>query len=99
VTIIDVREPHELSATGRIPGAINVPVKSSPDSWHVSAEEFEQRHDIARPARDSEVLFYCKAGVRSRAAAGLAADAGWTKVGEYPGSWDDWVSKGGKVER
>jgi rhodanese-related sulfurtransferase len=45
------------------------------------------------------VVFYCKAGVRSRGAAGIARDAGWTKVGEYPGSWMDWFEKNGKVER
>lgn len=44
-------------------------------------------------------MFYCKAGVRSRAAAGLAREAGWKRVGEYPGSWIDWAGKGGKVER
>ncbi|KAH7031065.1 Rhodanese-like domain-containing protein [Microdochium trichocladiopsis] len=99
ITIIDVREPHELSSTGRIPGAINVPVKSAPDSWHVPEDEFEHAHGFPRPAKGAEVLFYCKAGVRSRAAAGLARDAGFTAVGEYPGSWDEWVAKGGKVQR
>lgn len=45
------------------------------------------------------MVFYCKAGVRSRAAAGLARAAGWTKAGEYPGSWMDWAAKGGKIEK
>ncbi|KAL2159830.1 hypothetical protein VTH06DRAFT_1963 [Thermothelomyces fergusii] len=99
VTIIDVREPHELKESGRIPGAINVPVTSAPDSFFISEEEFEDRYGHPRPARDAEVVFYCRAGVRSRAAAGLARDAGWTNVGEYPGSWLDWEAKGGKIER
>lgn len=51
-----------------------------------------------RPSQADELVFYCKAGVRSRAAARLAKEAGWTNVGEYPGSWMDWVEKGGKVE-
>ncbi|KAI1244128.1 hypothetical protein MGN70_013997 [Eutypa lata] len=100
VTIIDVREPGEVAQTGRIPGSLNVPMTSAPDSFHVSEDEFEDRFGFARPdPADGEVLFYCKAGVRSRAAAGIARDAGWTKVGEYPGSWLDWVGRGGKVER
>jgi rhodanese-related sulfurtransferase len=94
-----VREPSELLETGRIPGAINIPIKSAPDSFHISDEEFEDRFGHSRPARDAEVVFYCKAGVRSRGAAGLAREAGWTNVGEYPGSWLDWFEKGGKVER
>ncbi|ROW14547.1 hypothetical protein VPNG_03228 [Cytospora leucostoma] len=99
VVIVDTREPGELASTGHVPGAINIPVASSPDSFHITEEDFEDRFGYARPDKDAEVVFYCKAGVRSRALAGLARDAGWTKVGEYPGSWLDWVGKGGKIER
>ncbi|KAI1113786.1 Rhodanese-like domain-containing protein [Nemania sp. NC0429] len=98
--LIDVREPEELASTGRIPGAANVPVTSAPDGFHVSPDEFEDRFGFARPAAGDEVIFYCRAGVRSRAAAALARDAGWeARVGEYPGSWNEWVAKGGAVER
>ena len=48
---------------------------------------------------DVELVFYCKAGVRSRAAAGMARMAGWKRTGEYGGSWDEWVGRGGEVER
>lgn len=40
---------------------------------------------------DREVVFYCKAGIRSRAAARMAWEGGWRGVGEYGGSWVDWV--------
>lgn len=76
-----------------------MPITSAPDSFHITADEFEDRFGFPRPPKDSEVVFYCKAGVRSRAAAGLARDAGWTRVGEYPGSWLDWAGKGGDVQR
>ncbi|KAK4181880.1 Rhodanese-like domain-containing protein [Triangularia setosa] len=99
VTIIDSREPGELQQTGHIPHAINIPVTTSPDSFFITEEEFEDRFGFPRPAKDQELVFYCKAGVRSRAAAQLAKQAGWEKVGEYPGSWLDWFEKGGKVER
>ncbi|KAI2781130.1 Rhodanese-like protein [Daldinia loculata] len=102
VTIIDTREPSELSTTGRIPGALNVPIASAPDSFHIPADEFADRFGFERPPPDSDgevVVFYCKAGVRSRAAAQIAREAGWKNVGEYPGSWLDWVQKGGKIER
>lgn len=95
----DVREPGELKSTGHVPGAVNIPVTSQPDSFHITEEDFEDRFGYPRPDKDQEVVFYCKAGVRSRAAAGLAKSAGWSKVGEYPGSWLDWAEKGGKVER
>ncbi|KIH88945.1 rhodanese domain containing protein [Sporothrix brasiliensis 5110] len=99
IVIVDTREPGELKETGRIPGAINIPVTTSPDGFFLPDEEFEDRFGFVRPSRDTEVIFYCKAGVRSRAAAGLAKEAGWTKVGEYPGSWNDWAGKGGTVQR
>lgn len=95
---LDVREPGELQQTGMIPGAVNIPITTSPDSFHISEDEFEDRFGYPRPPKDAAVIMYCKAGVRSRAAAGLAKDAGWTNVGEYPGSWLDWFEKGGKVE-
>ncbi|KAI1638655.1 Rhodanese-like domain-containing protein [Biscogniauxia mediterranea] len=97
--LIDVREPAEVAATGRIPGALNVPISSAPDSFHADGDDFAARHGFARPPRDRELVFYCKAGVRSRAAATIARDAGWAAVGEYPGSWVEWHAKGGKVER
>lgn len=46
-------------------------------------------------------MFYCKAGVRAKAAAQLAVQAGYDpeKVGIYEGSWLDWEKRGGKVEK
>ena len=85
--------------TGRIPGAINIPITTHPESFHVPDDEFEMRFDYPRPGQDEELVFYCKAGVRSRAAAALAKEAGWTNVGEYPGSWLDWEKNGGAAEK
>lgn len=75
-----------------------MPVVSQPDSWFITPEEFEDRYGFERPAKDVEVIFFCKAGVRSKAAAELARKAGWGNVGEYPGSWLDWEGKGGIEE-
>ena len=97
--LIDVREPAELKATGRIPGAQNMPIKSSPDGLFLPAEDFEDKFGFPKPKVRDEVIFYCKAGVRSRTAAGLARMGGWEKVGEYPGSWDEWEGKGGRAEK
>ncbi|KAK0379222.1 rhodanese-like domain-containing protein [Colletotrichum limetticola] len=95
----DAREPHELVETGRIPTALNIPVATAPESFLIADEDFEDRYGYPRPSKDTELVFYCKAGVRSRALATLARDAGWSKVGEYPGSWLDWTKKGGEVEK
>ena len=45
------------------------------------------------------LVFYCKAGVRSSAAAQLASQNGYEKVAEYRGSWLDWEKKGGETSK
>ncbi|KAF7931483.1 uncharacterized protein EAE98_004219 [Botrytis deweyae] len=97
--IIDVRTPLEVQQTGRIPGAVNISITTDPDAFSISEEEFEDRFGFERPGKEVECVFYCKAGVRSRAAAQIAKGNGWRKVGEFEGSWGEWSGKGGEVER
>jgi rhodanese-related sulfurtransferase len=98
--LIDVRETSELQSTGKIPSAQNLPVSTSADGFFLEAEEFEERFGFTKPGEEDEVVFYCKAGVRSRAAAQIAIQAGFGgKVGEFPGSWIEWAERGGDVEK
>jgi rhodanese-related sulfurtransferase len=98
--IIDVREPSELLETGTIPNSKNIPVSTSPDAFFLSPEEFEDKFGWERPGPDTEVVFFCKAGVRSKAAARMAQQAAFGgKTSEYPGSWLDWVKSGGQVQK
>ena len=46
-----------------------------------------------------EVVFYCKAGIRSRAAARMAREWKGVKVGDMKGGWMEWEGKGGSVQR
>ena len=91
---------------------MNVPITSNPDALFLPAQEFEDRFGFPRPGgngegggdedEDVEVVFYCKSGVRSRQAARLAVQSGFGgkgRVGEFPGSWNEWSEKGGGVER
>ena len=123
--LIDVREPAELMAHGRIPGSVNLPINSQPEAFSLTDGEFRDRYGFERPGSASsnrkeedhfkdkgkdvqtqglgkqveEVIFYCKAGVRSRAAARLAQ--GWTgvRIGEMRAGFDGWESGGGPVEK
>lgn len=49
----------------------------------------------------NDMVFYCKAGVRAKAAAQLAVQAGYDprRIGVYDGSWLDWEKRGGRVEK
>lgn len=73
----------------------------------MSPDDFLARFGFLKPdlpAQDSgenaSIVFFCKAGVRAKAAAELAAQAGYDKgkLGVYQGSWSDWQKNGGKVE-
>ncbi|KAG6094858.1 hypothetical protein E4U31_006123 [Claviceps sp. LM219 group G6] len=102
VTIIDVRELDELEETGRIPGAIHVPLGRVEAFFHGLAHKHVVSKDEGLvsdepPARD--MVFYCKAGVRAETAAQLARQMGFKNVGVYQGSWLEWVREGGPAER
>lgn len=103
--LVDVREPAELTSTGVIPSAVAVPLASQPDALFLTPDEFETRFGYPKPGAGSgedggDIVFYCKAGVRARAAAQLAVQAGYDpeRIGVYDGSWLDWAQNGGRAE-
>ena len=65
----------------------------------IPSEEFEDRFGFDKPPFDKEVVFFCRSGVRSSAAAKIANQGGYQKIGEYRGSWMDWTSNGGNVNK
>lgn len=73
-TLIDVRDPMEY-ADGHIPGSINIPV----GSIAMAAD--------AMPDKDKEkpVYVYCLTGIRSRKAASILRDYGFTDVTDLGG--------------
>ncbi|KAL6231617.1 hypothetical protein BDW75DRAFT_219721 [Aspergillus navahoensis] len=102
--LVDVREPAELTRTGIIPSAVAVPLASQPDALFLTPDEFETRFGYPKPGSDDgkgDIVFYCLAGVRAKAAAQLAVQAGYEpeRIGVYEGSWRDWAARGGKVEK
>ena len=84
LTIIDVREPHEW-LTGHIPGSQLVPLARF-------------RANPPAEIRSGAVLFVCAAGVRSEAAARLAASQGSTRVYNLGGGTRGWLRAGFPLE-
>lgn len=76
--IVDVREPYEVEL-GAIPGSINIPLKSSPEALAMSEDDFEDKFGFPKPDPAKEVVFYCRSGVRSTAAAEFAKQQGYKK--------------------
>ncbi|CCG83917.1 protein of unknown function [Taphrina deformans PYCC 5710] len=90
--LIDVREPHEFAA-GHIPTSINLPLSTLEATLSLPASEFRRRLGVEKPAVEEEVVFYCKAGVRSTSASRIAERQGYRAVGNYRGSWTDYASR------
>jgi len=72
--IIDVRSPEERLFVGYVPGTLHAP-------WALGVGMVPNPNFIreleARVAKDSVVLFLCRSGKRSAAAAAQATKAGW----------------------
>jgi rhodanese-related sulfurtransferase len=80
VAVVDVREPREWSG-GHIAGARLVPLG-----------EFRANPTAALP--HDGVVFVCAAGVRSEAAARIAASLGFKRVYNLTGGTRAWVKAG-----
>lgn len=92
--IVDVRTAQEVSNTGHIPHAINIPVNIVRDVLVDSdAAEFEKLFEIPKPdPKINTLLIYCHAGIRSLAASDACEEAGF-KVLHYPEGFAGWMKR------
>jgi rhodanese-related sulfurtransferase len=94
VKIIDVREPHEVAATGPLTDrALNVPLGVVPQAFDTvvtTDEDFLFTFAHARPGKSETVVFSCKGGVRSARAAQIAEQLGYAKVYNNIDGADGW---------
>ena len=91
--IVDVREPPEIEASGKVAGAISVPrgmleFRADPNSPY---------HD-SRFDRKKTVILYCGSGARSALGGKLLKDMGYDKVYNM-GGFKDWAESGGAIEK
>jgi molybdopterin/thiamine biosynthesis adenylyltransferase/rhodanese-related sulfurtransferase len=80
--LIDVREASEWEQ-GHLPGA-----------QHISKSYIEGQIEGAVPDRDTPVILYCAAGVRSLFAAQTLTEMGYTDVASMSGGFQAWKSAG-----
>jgi rhodanese-related sulfurtransferase len=93
VLVVDVREGAEVQASGKVPGAVNVPrgmleFRADPDSPY---------HD-PNFDRGKTVVLYCASGGRSALGAKTLQDLGYTDVRNM-GGFKDWAESGGEIEK
>lgn len=92
VLFVDVRDPGEVTASGKVAGAINVPR----GMLEFRADPASPYHD---PALDPErtVVLYCASGGRAALAGKALQDLGYKDV-RHMGGFKDWTAKGLPVE-
>jgi sulfur dioxygenase len=73
--LVDVRTAAELHWVGFVPGAIHIEWKTWPDM--ASNANFEQLL-LQKVQKNTKVLFLCRSGARSQAAAKLATQLGYS---------------------
>lgn len=84
LVIVDVRESGELAASGKIDGALHIPLRDLP-----------RRFEELKP--DTEIVLYCAAGMRSFDAAMFLRDKGYDKAHSLIGGLPGWTSGGGSI--
>jgi len=93
VVFLDVREPSEVEASGKVAGAVNVP-----------RGMLEFRADPSNPNREAAldpsktVVTYCAMGGRAALAAAALKELGFADV-RHMGGFKDWAEKGLPTEK
>eukprot|EP00795_Rhopilema_esculentum_P016382 gene16382-7784_t len=78
VYVIDVRNPHELEETGKIPGALNIPLDVFEEALRLDDVSFRKLYGMQKPELDgSDVVINCRSGVRSLTALKIARNLGF----------------------
>lgn len=93
VLFLDVREPAEVAASGKVPGALAIPrglveFRADPDS---------PLHDAGFD-RAKTVVAYCASGGRSALVGKTLKDMGYADVRNL-GGFKGWLEAGGEVEK
>ncbi len=89
---IDLREPPEVAASGKVPGALEIPRGLL--EFRVDPENQERNAALQKPV----VITYCASGGRAALAGKLMKDLGYGDVRNL-GGFKDWVEGGGTVEK
>ncbi len=93
ILVLDVREDGEIAQSGKIEGALHVPLGM-----------VERRADPATPdhdpafAKDKTIIVYCGSGGRAALAGKALIDLGYDDVRNL-GGFGDWAAFGGAIEQ
>ena len=91
--LVDLREPEELTASGKIPGSVHVPrgmleFRADPTSPY--------HQDPLDPSR--RIILHCASGGRSALAAATLQQMGYENVAHLDGGFTAWKDSGQPTE-
>ena len=93
VVFVDLREPPEIAASGKVPGALAIPR---------GLLEFRADREAATPdptlTNAKTVVLYCASGGRAALAGRTLQELGYTDVKNLA-RFQDWVEAGGEAEK
>jgi len=93
VVFVDLREPAEIAASGKVPGALAIPR---------GLLEFRADKEAATPdptlAAAKTVVLYCTSGGRAALAGKTLQELGYTDVKNLA-RFQDWQDAGGEAEK
>ena len=93
VVFVDLREPPEIAASGKVPGALAIPR---------GLLEFRADREAATPdpalTGAETVVLYCASGGRAALAGKTLQDLGYADVKNLA-RFQDWVEAGGEAEK
>ena len=90
---LDVREPAEVAASGKVPGAIAIPRGLVEFRADPASAAYDKNFDPSKT-----VVAYCASGGRSALVAKTLKDMGYANVRNL-GGFKGWVDAGGAVEK
>ncbi len=93
VLFVDVREPPEVAASGKVPGAVAIPR----GLIEFRADPASAMHDAAFD-RGKTIVTYCASGGRSALVGKTLKDMGYENVRNL-GGFKGWADAGGEVEK
>jgi rhodanese-related sulfurtransferase len=93
VLFLDVREPNEVAAAGKVPGALAIPR----GLVEFRADPTSALHD-AQFDRAKTVIAYCASGGRSALVGKTLKEMGYNNVKNL-GGFKGWVDAGGRIEK
>jgi rhodanese-related sulfurtransferase len=93
VLFLDVREPAEVAASGKVPGALAIPR----GLVEFRADPASPQHDAAFD-RAKTVVAYCASGGRSALVGKTLKEMGYASV-QNLGGFKGWLDAGGEVEK